>query len=159
MAAQSLEDLYQEEIADLISANIQMQRLVERMAPKAQDQQLKQLLTNSVSAIGEHTETLRSLHQGKQETECRAMAGLVDEAQRHAVDADLPDRLRDVAMIAHFQRMSHYGISGFGTAAAYAQALGRTDDGTKLKAIVSNIYSADEYTTRLAESAERAAAK
>jgi ferritin-like metal-binding protein YciE len=153
-----LDDLYQQEIGDLISANIQMQRLVERMASKAQDEKVKHLLTNSVQEIGKHTETLRGLHKSGQETECRAMAGLVDEAQRHAVDADLPPQLRDVAMLAHYQRMGHYGVAGFGTAAAYARALGRTDEATKLSEIVSDIYDADEYSTKLAEAAERAAA-
>src|SRR4051794_24668972 len=111
MASQTLEDLYQEEIADLISANIQMQTLVTRMASKVHDPKVKQLLTNSVDAIGKHTDTLRGMHQSDRQTECRAMAGLVEEAKRHAVDADLPAQLRDVAVLAHYQRMSHYGVA------------------------------------------------
>jgi ferritin-like metal-binding protein YciE len=159
MATQTLEDLYQEEIGDLISANIQMQRLVDKMASKVHDQKVKQLLINSVAAIGKHTETLRSMHKGDRQTECRGMVGLVEEAQRHAVDANLPAQLRDVAMLAHYQRMSHYGVAGFGTAAAYARVLGRTSDAAKLSEIVSNIYRADEISSQRAESAERVAAK
>jgi len=153
----SMEDLYQEEIADLISANIQMQTVIDRMASKVHDQKVKQLLTSSVAAIGKHTDTLRGLHQGDHQTKCRAMAGLV--AQQHAVDADLPPNLRDVAMLAHYQRRSHYGVAGFGTAASYARALGRTADATKLSEIVSDIYRADEISSRRAESAERAVGK
>ena len=55
--------------------------------------------------------------------------------------------------------MSHYGLAGFGTAAAYAAALGEKNDAGKLSAIVKDIYKADEYTTQLAERAEKAAAK
>ena len=55
--------------------------------------------------------------------------------------------------------MSHYGLAGFGTAAAYAAALGDKDGTAKLKAIVKDIYKADEYTSHLAEQAEKAAAK
>lgn len=157
--AQSLEDLYQEEIADLISANQQMQKTVDNMASKAQGQTVKNLLVSSVTAIGKHTETLRSLHKGDKQTECRGMAGLVEEAQRHAVDADLPNQLRDVAMLAHYQRMSHYGLAGFGTAAAYARVLGHTEDAAKLSEITSDIYRADEISSQRAEAAERAAAK
>jgi ferritin-like metal-binding protein YciE len=157
--AQSLEDLYQQEIGDLISANEQMRRVVDSMVNKAQEQKFKQLLSNSVTAINEHTQTLRGLHKGTQQTECKAMAGLIEETQRHAIDANLPEQLRDVAMIAHYQRMSHYGIAGFGTAAAYAKALGHSGDAQKLSQIVSDIYRADEYTSQLAEAAERAAAK
>ena len=158
MATQTLEDLYQQEVGDLISANQQMQQIVDNMASKAQDQKVKELLANSVEHINKHTQTLQSLHGGQTQAECRAMSGLVEEAKRHAIDADLPSQLRDVAIIAHYQRMSHYGVAGFGTAAAYARALGRTDDAAKLSEIVADIYGADEYSTRLAESAEQAAA-
>jgi ferritin-like metal-binding protein YciE len=61
-------------------------------------------------------------------------------------------------MLAHYQRMSHYGMAGFGTAAAYARALGRTAGATKLSEIVSDIYRADEISSRRAEIVERAVA-
>ena len=61
-------------------------------------------------------------------------------------------------IIAQYQRMSHYGLAGFGSAAAYARALGKTDQENRLKSAVSEIYKVDEIASRLAESAERAAA-
>jgi ferritin-like metal-binding protein YciE len=64
-----------------------------------------------------------------------------------------------VLIVAHYQRMSHYGIAGFGTAGAYANALGLKDHVSKLKAIVSDIYKADEYATKLGEKAEKVAPK
>jgi hypothetical protein len=64
-----------------------------------------------------------------------------------------------VELITQYQRMSHYGLAGFGTAAAYAEALGMTEEAKKLKSIVSDIYKADEYSSHLAESAQRAAAQ
>jgi ferritin-like metal-binding protein YciE len=82
------------------------------------------------------------------------MQGLVEEATRHVIEADLPPSLRDIEMIAQYQRMSHYGIAGFGTAAAYAAALGRTEQANTLRAIVSDIYRADEYTSAMAENLE-----
>jgi hypothetical protein len=54
--------------------------------------------------------------------------------------------------------MSHYGLAGFGTAAAYAKALGRDDDHSKLTSIVRDIYKGDKYASKLAEKAESAAA-
>jgi hypothetical protein len=38
-----------------------------------------------------------------------------------------------------------------GTAAAYAEALGKTDDAKKLKAATGKIYMGDEYMKRLSE--------
>jgi ferritin-like metal-binding protein YciE len=86
------------------------------------------------------------------------MEGLVEEARKHALEQDMDGRLRDLIMISQYQRMSHYGLAGFGTAAAYAEALGLLDDAAKLKSIVKDIYKADEYTSELAQRAERAAA-
>ena len=74
------------------------------------------------------------------------------------LEEDLDGKLRDLVIISQYQRMSHYGLAGFGTAAAYAEALGLKDDATKLKSIVKDIYKADEYTSELAQRAEKAAA-
>ena len=50
------------------------------------------------------------------------------------IETDFGDEdTQDAAIIAQYQRMSHYGLAGFGSAAAYAKALGRTDDEQKLK--------------------------
>ncbi|MGE0221865.1 MAG: ferritin-like domain-containing protein [Acetobacteraceae bacterium] len=158
---QSLKDVYIDEMRDLWSGNDQMQSVMKAMSEKAGDPKLKQTLENSVGGIAKHTATIKSLieaHGGSiGKDHCRGMEGLVREAKAHAIDRDAgSDDLRDLLIIAQYQRMSHYGVAGFGTAAAYAQALGLKDDESKLKAIVSDIYKADEYSSRLAERLERA---
>jgi len=66
--------------------------------------------------------------------------------------------LLDVVILAQYQRMSHYGLAGFGTAAAYANALHMSEDHAALTQIVSDIYQGDEYATALAAKAEHVAA-
>ena len=56
-----------------------------------------------------------------------------------------------MTIIAQYQRMSHYGLAGFGSAAAYAKALGKEDDVTQLKGIVAEIYKSDKYASKLGE--------
>ncbi len=91
---------------------------------------------------------------------CKGMEGLVKEALKHAVkEAPEDGDLRDVAIIAQYQRMCHYGIAGFGSAAAYAGALGMKEHVSKLKAIVADIYKADEYASKLGEKAAKVAPK
>ena len=132
------------------------------LGQKASDKKLKDLLEKSVTGIGKHTETLRSVLEGQggkvQKEHCKGMEGLVEEAKKHALEEDLDGALRDLVIISQYQRMSHYGLAGFGTAAAYATALGLKDDATKLKSIVKDIYNADEYSNQLAERAEKAVA-
>jgi ferritin-like metal-binding protein YciE len=158
----SLKDVYIDEMRDLWSANDQMQRVMKTLGQKATDKKLKDLLEKSVSGIGKHTETLKAVLEGQggkvQKEHCKGMEGLVEEAKKHALEEDMDGQLRDLVIISQYQRMSHYGLAGFGTAAAYAEALGLKDDATKLKSIVKDIYKADDYTSELAQRAEKAAA-
>jgi ferritin-like metal-binding protein YciE len=153
-AVQTLQALYVEELRDLCSANDQMQAVVRKMTDRASDQKLQALLQRSLTGIGKHTQAIRAMLPANAKLQCRGMAGLVEEATRHAIEADLPPGLRDIAMIAQYQRMSHYGIAGFGTAAAYAEVLGKTEQASTLRKVVSDIYRADEYTSAMAEGLE-----
>ena len=160
----SLKELYGDEMKDLWSANDQMTRAVRTMAGKAHDPKLKAMLERSIAGIGRHAEALKSLlsEAGAEVSKehCKGMEGLVKEALKHTVE-EAPDdgELLDIAIIAQYQRMSHYGIAGFGSAAAYAGALGMKGHVVKLNGIVSDIYKGDEYAGTLGEKAAKAAVK
>ncbi len=160
---ESLKDLYIEELRDLWSANDQMQKIVPKLSENA-GPKLKQLLDRAVGGIKQHTEVLKSLvdsNGGEASKEhCKGMEGLVKEAQKHALDEEIEDAdVRDAVILGQYQRMCHYGLAGFGTAAAYANALGLSHDEQKLKKTVSEIYKGDEAASHLAEAAVGLAAK
>lgn len=163
-APSSLKDVYLDELKDNWSANDQMARTVQQMSQKASDGKLKQMLEHSVEGINKHTSILKSLIEqagGQAEPEhCKGMEGLVSEARKHtSEEAPQDTKLRDVVIIAQYQRMAHYGLAGFGSAAAYANALGKSDDEQKLKQAVSEIYKGDEFASRLAENLQQIATK
>ena len=82
------------------------------------------------------------------------MEGLVAEALKHTIEeAPKTGPVLDAAIIAQYQRMTHYGITGFGTVAAFAKALKLDDDSSKLEAAVEEMHSADDLMSELAESA------
>jgi ferritin-like metal-binding protein YciE len=152
----SLKEVYHDELADLWSANDQMAKVIKTLSQKAHDDKLKALFEKSVAGISQHTGTIKSLLEASggevAKEHCKGMEGLVREAVKHSAEEASADAdLRDIVMIAQYQRMSHYGITGFGSAAAYAEALGLKDDVKKLKEIVSQIYEADKYTSKLGE--------
>ena len=159
----TLKDIYTDELKDLWSANDQMTRMVKVMAERANDPELKQSLEVSIGEIQKHADMVKSLlHQVEGEASkehCKGMEGLVREATKH-VGSDAPEdrELLDIVIIAQYQRMSHYGLAGFGTAAAYAKALGFKEEFAQLNGIVSDIHQADEYASSLAVRAEKAAA-
>ena len=82
------------------------------------------------------------------------MEGLASEAIKHTID-EAPDKgpVLDAAIIAQYQRMTHYGITGFGTVAAFARALKLSADSDKLEKAVADMHNADDLMTDLAEAA------
>jgi ferritin-like metal-binding protein YciE len=155
-APESLEDIYADELKDLWSANDQMKRVLKKIAGKASDEALKEMLGKPQEGIEKHTDVLKELIAGQDEKvskeHCKGMEGLVAEATKHVIEEG-PKKgpLLDAVIIAQYQRMSHYGIAGFGTAAAYAKALGLKEDNQKLRDATKDIYGGDQYMTKLAE--------
>lgn len=158
-APEDLDDLYTDELKDLWSANDQMNRVVKKMASKATDAKLKEMLGKSLEGITKHTAVLKELIADAGEKvskeHCKGMEGLVAEATKHTLSEEAPKKgpVLDAQIIAQYQRMTHYGIAGFGTAAAYAKALDETEAEQKLGEATKEIYGGDEYASLLAETA------
>lgn len=153
---ESLQDVYIDELKDLWSANDQMLKVIKKITAKASDAALKDMLTKSQDGIANHTAILKELIVGQDEKvskdHCKGMEGLAAEAIKHVIEEG-PDKgpVLDVLIIAQYQRMTHYGIAGFGTAAAFAKALGLKDDNKKLRDATKDIYASDAFMTKLAE--------
>jgi ferritin-like metal-binding protein YciE len=154
----TLQELYVDELKDLWSANDQMAKALKKILPKAQNTKLVAHLGNAQTGIAQHIVMLKSLieqHGGQLKKEyCKGMEGLAQEALKHTVD-DGPQAgpVLDAAIIAQYQRMTHYGITGFGTVSAFAKALKLDDDQNQLQTAVGSMYNSDELMTELAESA------
>ena len=155
---ESLQDLYVDELKDLWSANDQMARFLKKIGSKASNETLQGLLKEAPGGIAEHTALLKKLIEGQDDKvskeHCKGMEGLVAEATKHTIE-EAPDKgpLLDALIITQFQRMTHYGIAGFGTAAAFAQALGLEEDGEQLSGAVADMYDTDELMSEVAEEA------
>ena len=154
----NLSDLYVDELKDLWSANDQMAKALKKIAPQATNAKLKQMLAESQQGIADHTNLLKALianQDGEVSKEhCKVMEGLAAEAIKHTIE-DAPDKgpVLDAAIIAQYQRMTHYGLTGFGTVAAFSKALKFEDDNRQLRDAVKAMYKSDELMTELAEAA------
>ena len=163
-APESLKDVYVDEIKDLWSANDQMLKVLATLTEGVHDAKLRTHLTGSAKGITRHNDTLKQLLEEageKVEKEhCKGMEGLCREALKHGVK-EAPDdgELKDIVIIGQYQRMCHYGITGFGSAGAVAKALGMKEAVKKLEGIVADIYGADELATQLGEKLAKLAAK
>lgn len=161
---EDLKDLYIDELKDLWSANDQMQRVLKKIIPKASDDKLKKMLEKSQDGITKHTDIVKELISAAGEKvskeHCKGMEGLAEEASKHVLEEG-PDKgpALDAVIITQYQRMTHYGIAGFGTAASFAGTLGMKDDEKRLKQATKEIYGGDEYMTKLAETSVNIKAK
>lgn len=155
---ETLEDLYVDELKDLWSANDQMARTLKKIVKQATNPRLKDMLQSSQDSIAQHTDLLKELIEAQGEKvkkeHCKGMEGLAAEAIKHTVDeAPKMGPVLDAAIIAQYQRMTHYGITGFGTVAAFAKALKLKGAATKLTAAVKDMHRGDDIMSELAEAA------
>lgn len=157
-AIASLADLYIHELKDLWSANDQMAKALKKIEPSATHEKLRQWLRDAEAGIADHTNLLKALIANQDEEvskeHCKGMEGLATEAFKHVLE-EPPERgpVLDALIIAQYQRMTHYGITGFGTVSAFAQALRLDDDARQLAQAVQHMHSADQLMTELAEAA------
>ena len=154
----TLKDLYIEELQDLWSANDQMSVIVAEMAEmadKASDSRLADRLSSAKDGVDQHIRLLKSLLEDieaeVEKDHCKGMEGLVKEARKHALDSDMQGTALDVAIIAQYQRLAHYGIAGFGTTKAFAETLGEDEAASKLDEALDRIYQSDAFMSELAE--------
>lgn len=157
MTIDTLQALYLEELQDLYSANNQMKKIVGELKIAASNRSLQDMLGKSEEKIQDHTDTLKSIVESHGERasdeHCKGMEGLVQEARKHALEQDFPDAaVRDAAIISQMQRMSHYGLAGFGTAHALALTLDLQDEAAQLNRSLDEIYEGDRYLSHIAES-------
>ncbi len=82
---------------------------------------------------------------------CKAMEGLIAESEE-IMDENASPEVKDAALIAAAQRMEHYEISGYGTAAHFAQRLGKNDAFKVLEQTLNEEQKTDTLLNDLAKS-------
>jgi ferritin-like metal-binding protein YciE len=125
----TLHALLVDELRDLFHAEQQLVRALPKMERAASDPSLKAAFAEHVFRTHGHVDrlarSLRLLDAPIEGKTCRAMLGLVAEAGAAVVSRG-PAVVRDARLIGAAQRVEHYEIAGYGTARAFAEALGET---------------------------------
>jgi len=155
MTLSTLTDVYIDQLQDLYSADKQSLEATRKLHEAATDAELKTALKNGVDGIQEGIDMLDGIiksHDANADGEfCKGMEGLVKEVRAHVLDADFgDDEVRDAMIITQYQRMTHYGLAGYGCLVAFAKRLGLTDDANKLQTALDDTYGGDREMTRIA---------
>ena len=149
----NLNELFVHQIKDLYSAEKQLLEAMPKMEQAASSSKLKKAFGDHLKQTQEQFDTLQSicdkLDINPGNKKCKAMAGLIEEAE-HMVKAKADEDVRDAGLIAAVQRIEHYEISGYGTARQYAEALGHKSIEKNLKTILGQEQKADTHLNKLA---------
>ena len=133
----TLHALLIDEIKDLFYAEHLLLKALPKMAQAATNPDLKAGFTGHLAETRGHvarlTQALKILSLPAKGKICHAMLGLVEEGAE-AITMKGPAAVRDAALIGAAQRVEHYEMAGYGTARAFAQALGETDVADLLQA-------------------------
>lgn len=153
MNIDSLEKLYVHELKDLYSAETQLLDALPKMVEAASNEELKAGFQQHLKETKEHVARLESIFKTLDFQpgghKCNGMEGLITEGEE-VIKEDMPDEVRDAALVAAAQRVEHYEMAGYGVAATYAEKLGHQDHADLLTQTLEEEGATDRKLSRLA---------
>jgi ferritin-like metal-binding protein YciE len=154
-AKKRMDELLEDQLKDLYSAETQLVKALPKMAKKAAAPNLAKAfqshLRETEGQVARLDKIARELDVKLTGKKCAAMAGLIEEGKEVIDDEDEgPDA--DALLIAAAQRVEHYEISAYGTARTMAEVLGLDKVAELLQATEDEESAADEKLTDIATS-------
>jgi ferritin-like metal-binding protein YciE len=153
MPDKGLRELYIDELKDLYNAENQLVKALPKMAKASSSDELRQGFEEHLEQTKGHVQRLEEiferLEQSPKGKKCAAMEGLVEEGSE-MINEDFEDDVRDAGLIGAAQRVEHYEIAAYGTAKAFAEVLGESEDVSLLEATLSEEKETNEKLTQLA---------
>jgi ferritin-like metal-binding protein YciE len=150
-----LEDLFYHEIQVLWSAENMLIEAIPKMIMMATHDGLKKALSLHLAETDQHKIAMEAIAKQFGITPKGdfnpGMKGIIAEGDK-VMSKDVTAEALDVAIIAGAQKVEHYEISGYGSAAYYAEMLGHTTVAAKLRSILAEEQLADTKLNFLAKS-------
>jgi ferritin-like metal-binding protein YciE len=153
MQITSFRDMYLAELQELCSVEEQLSQALERAAKTASNPELKDAFTRhreETKLQKKRLEGLLDSHGVKGGHTDQAMEALLQETAKMAATLQ-GEELRDAGLIASMQKLEHYEIAAYGTAAALAGQLDLRDDQRILHQSLNEEKRTDVLLTSLAK--------
>jgi ferritin-like metal-binding protein YciE len=153
MEIKRFKDMYLAELQELVSVESQLAQSLPRMAEAASHPALKQAFARHRDETEDQQERLASILQKhganpRAHTD-QAMQALIRETEKMLTMLK-GEELRDAGLIASAQKLEHYEIAAYGTAAALAGQLDLREDQRLLHKSLEEEKHADALLTQLA---------
>jgi len=154
MAGNTLRDALVDEVRDLYNAEKQLVKALPKIAKAAASDDLRSAIESHLEETNEQVSRLERVFELLDEKprgkHCAGMAGIIEEGSE-TLQEDMEDAVMDACIIAAAQRAEHYEIAAYGTAVAWAEALGLSDVAAVLGETLEEEKAADEKLSALAE--------
>ncbi len=156
---EGLEDLFVEELQDLLDGEKQVLRAIPTMAKSASDEGLAAALREHLEVtkgqVGRLDRVFATLDRKPIGRASRGMQGLVEEGHK-VMEQEKGQPVKDTALAASARKVEHYEIAGYESAAALARQLGMNDAAGLLEQTLHEEVEADR---KLAEIGRRLASE
>jgi len=146
----TIEELLEEQLKDLYSAETQLTKAMPKVIKKASNPALKKAFESHMNETLNQITRLQTIGDemdikltGKT---CAAMKGLIEEC-KEVLEEDGEEAIIDIALVAAVQRVEHYEIAGYGTVRALAEHLGHAKVAKLLGDTLKEESAADEKLT------------
>jgi ferritin-like metal-binding protein YciE len=151
---QNLEDLFYHELQVLWSAEAMLVEKMPEMIDRARNEGLKNLLAMHLAETDQHKVALEAICKQLQIEPAGdfnpGMAGILEEGKM-VMHKEATDEAMDATLIAGAQKVEHYEISGYGSAACYAEMLGHEGIAKRLRLTLEEEQQADTRLNALAK--------
>jgi ferritin-like metal-binding protein YciE len=152
--ANSLQELYVNELKDLYDAENQITKALPKMIDAASSEELQSALTEHLEITRQQTKRIEQIFQNMGEKlkseKCKGMEGLIKEGSG-IISEDMDENVKDAAIISATQKVEHYEMAGYGTVRTWADLLGEDEAEELLQQTLDEEKEADKKLNDLAE--------
>jgi len=154
MKMTTLDELLEDELKDIYSAETQLLKALPKMAKGAESGDLRAAFEKHLEQTRVHVQRIEEicndLNVKPKGKKCAGMEGLVREGEE-VLQSDAASEPKQAALIGAAQRMEHYEIAAYGTARAHARQLGYLKAVELLSQTLDEEKDTDQKLTQLAE--------
>lgn len=162
MPLHALEDLFLEQLQDLLDAEYRLVDTLPKLAKAAKNPELKMAFREHLKITKGQAKRLEKIFKTLQEKAerkpCKGMKGLIEEGSEFLKGKKMDPSVRDAGLIAAAQRVEHYEIAGYGSARTFAEQLGFQEAAQMLQETLDEEKEADVLLTKIAEGSVNAEA-
>jgi ferritin-like metal-binding protein YciE len=155
MKLESMQDVFVNQLKDVLNAEKQLTKALPKMAKAAKSESLARAfedhLAETEGQIGRLEQIFEMMGKRAQGKHCHGMEGLIKEGEE-AMEAEGEDALVDTEIIAAAQRVEHYEIAAYGCLVQYAELMGLGEAATLLNQSLEEEKAADKKLTQVNES-------